>query len=60
MILGANNNFGQQVSHHFFGDAEAHLYITKTHVAPNQVIPNLQVSNVAQSRRIACNVIAGH
>ena len=60
MILGANYYLGEQVCNHFLGDTETHLYITKTHIASDKVVPDLQVTDIAQPRRITCDMVARH
>ena len=47
MILRANNNLREQICYHLFGDTEAHLDVTKADIAANQMISDLQVTNVA-------------
>jgi hypothetical protein len=60
LILGANNDLGEQVGHHLFRYAETHLHITKTHITTNEMIPYLKVTHIAQSIWVACNVKASH
>ncbi len=47
MILRASYNLREQICHHLFGDAKIHLDVTKADIAANQMIPDLQVTNVA-------------
>jgi hypothetical protein len=60
MILGTNNSLGQQICHHLFRDTKTHLYITEAHVAANEMVPDLQVADIAQSIWIARNAKASH
>jgi hypothetical protein len=47
MILRTNYNLREQICHHLFGDAKTHLDVTKADIAANQMVPDLQVTNVA-------------
>ena len=60
MILRTNYNLREQIRNHFLGDAKTHLDVTKADIAAYQMVPDLQVTNVAQPVRITCNVIASH
>ncbi len=58
-ILRRHDQFGKEVRNHFLRHAKRHLHITHHHTAPDQMLSDLQVPDVAQHRRIRRNVHAG-
>ena len=60
MILGPNNNLGEQIRNHLFGDAEMHNHVAKTDVTPNQVVAYLQMPDIPKLRCVCCDVKTSH
>ena len=60
MVLGTRYDFCQEISNHLFSDAIVHCNVAKTNIAPNKVVPNLQMSYIAKTSRVGCDMKTRH
>ena len=60
MILGARNDFRQEISNNLFGDAVEHRHVAKTDITANEVESDLQMPYVAKSSWIGRDMQTRH
>ncbi len=58
-ILGCHHQLRKKVRDHFFSNTEMHVQISQTHTTSHQVVANLEMPHIAQSRQIGSNVQTG-